>query len=525
MANELPPIASEKLVVTPSRYADLVMSEDSEYLPLCVYLPEDVTMHLHGSGNVNKEQPIRGMFADCTAESPLASFGLDAALYIALGDDVDRKSWVSNFIDAFEDQIYSELGLTLLSIPTSTTTYFAQLSDNRFVQIDLYNRLKTSKYEGITLSTITLLEYLREIEVEPTDEEINAVSSQKELAADRLTDMKRFLMIWLELHNVAVELYSTKQPDKRRQVKITPPPQSITMPTRELLGGDGEVTFDDIAGYDHVKEKLLDLAHISDYPSVAKNIGLTKSQGVLLYGPEGTGKTSFAKAFASEISAKFIELPVSEIIDMWVGKSARDVDKKMQEIINIAKSGEKIVLFMDEFDSIGADVSKVNSERADAVNRLKSHILNLAENHHNVIIIGATNNIEKVDKALARAGRFEKIEIGYPNESERRQIIALKLSKVVRLAYDMEEKANGLPTLGLSKNINVPELAMKSHGLVGAHFEEMLHQIRRRRLGAYAARIKQNELLGIVEDVQMPPITQEELLAAIRQYTLSLDFN
>jgi SpoVK/Ycf46/Vps4 family AAA+-type ATPase len=163
-----------------------------------------------------------------------------------------------------------------------------------------------------------------------------------------------------------------------------------------------------------------------------------------------------------------------------VGDSARNLDAFFDEL---TKRTDKIVILMDEFDALGAsDQHSSSSERTDVVNRLKEHMITISEQHHNILIVGATNNLHRIDKALLRPGRFQAIEVLPPNEATRRQILQHLVGKAALKALLLDlEKPNAI-SLHVADDINYDELATISAGMVGAHFKEVLNTIRRQRL-------------------------------------------
>jgi ATP-dependent 26S proteasome regulatory subunit len=337
---------------------------------------------------------------------------------------------------------------------------------------------------------------------------------------DEYLVLKNYLSIWSQAIDTTVEMYDDADYGKhtgqhhialnfadpvdkvQKQITQLPAERNGMLHNNELVNSN-RITFDDIAGYDDIKSQLLDLALLNKHSELAESIGLTATHGILLHGAPGTAKTMLLKAFANEIDATLEQVSVSHIIEKYVGSSARNLDEYFEELI---QRPEKIVVLMDEFDSIGvAAEHSSSSERTDTVNRLKEWVLNIGENHHNIIMTGATNNIDHVDKALVRPGRFLSIEVPMPNEQMRRQIWSMMLGKIgTRAAFLSYENPNAV-TLGLADDIDTDALAQKSHGMVGAHFTEILNVIRKQRLRTY----DQSKIMN--------PITQEELLQQIKK--------
>jgi AAA+ superfamily predicted ATPase len=264
--------------------------------------------------------------------------------------------------------------------------------------------------------------------------------------------------------------------------------------------------FEDIAGYENIKEKLLDLALLHKYPEMSEDIGLSTTNGILLHGIPGTGKTTILKAFANEIGARLVELPVTQVIDMYVGNSAKNMDAFFD---SVTADPTPAVVLIDEFDSLGVSERHSSSgERTDAVNRLKEHVVNIGKNHPHIILTAATNKLHRVDEALIRPGRFLPIEVPAPNERMRRDIWALMLGEVATRAAFLKHTKPDATVLGLGQDIDMNTLAESTHGMVGAHFTEILNAIRRQRLREF-------NKTGVME-----PIAQHDLIKEIKTIDL-----
>jgi ATP-dependent 26S proteasome regulatory subunit len=284
--------------------------------------------------------------------------------------------------------------------------------------------------------------------------------------------------------------------------------QAVSPNTEAILNNadaDKVIHFDDVAGYDSIKEKLLQLALQQKHQEFAHhNLDLSRTQGILLYGTPGTAKTMLLKAFANQIGAELLSVSATDIIEKWVGASARNLDAFFQELVQ--KPG-KIVVLMDEFDSIGVAANEASSsERVDTVNSLKEWVIRIVEQHHNIILTAATNNIDLVDPALIRPGRFLDIEVPEPDMQMRREIWGLMLSKIALKAIHLKELDPNASILPIDyDSIDTNELAEVTEGMVGAHFTSILDAIKRQRLQTY-------DRFGVVR-----PITQEDILDQIRE--------
>ncbi|EQB60476.1 aaa family cdc48 subfamily [Vairimorpha apis BRL 01] len=173
---------------------------------------------------------------------------------------------------------------------------------------------------------------------------------------------------------------------------------------KSLNKQNSNITFDSIGSLDNVKEELkMSVIYPSMYPDRFKKLGITKPSGVLLYGPPGCGKTLLAKAVSNMSHCNFISVKGSELVSKYVG----DSEKEIRNLFGRAKHLQPCVIFFDEIDSLCQKRSK-----SDFGVRIVNQILTLLdgiEDRGDVYIIGATNRIESLDKALLRPGRFDKI--------------------------------------------------------------------------------------------------------------------
>lgn len=307
--------------------------------------------------------------------------------------------------------------------------------------------------------------------------------------------------------DVCVEAYGDRtQPTSRTEVVLsldeptnTVPEQRETPPWTVTEGP----RFSDIYGYEAIKERLLDFALVHQNPEVAAAIGLESTEGILLYGEPGTGKTKLITAFANEIEAELVAVNSTDVIGKYVGDSAKNIDAIFEKIVRMPGL---VVVFMDEFESLGSDNPTGTSERVDTVNRLKQWVVDINQKYHNIILTGATNKLNQVDKALVRPGRFTPIELAQPNEQFRRGIWQTLLGKAAVKAMEVRFEDPEAVTLDIAYDIDYEKLAAASHGMVGAHINEILNILRKQRLRQYA------------RSGEMSPVTEADLLREINAY-------
>ena len=188
------------------------------------------------------------------------------------------------------------------------------------------------------------------------------------------------------------------------------------------------IKFDDVAGEDEAKENLTEVVNYLHDPSKYQEIGASMPKGILLVGPPGTGKTMLAKAVAGEANVPFFSMSGSEFVEMFVGMGA----SKVRDLFKQAKEKAPCIVFIDEIDAIGRARGKNagfsgNDERENTLNQLLTEMDGFQTNT-GVIVLAATNRADILDKALMRAGRFDRqIEVGLPDVKEREEIFNVHL--------------------------------------------------------------------------------------------------
>jgi len=197
---------------------------------------------------------------------------------------------------------------------------------------------------------------------------------------------------------------------------------------------DGGVSFADIGG---LNEQIRELREVIELPltnpELFTRVGIKAPKGVLLYGPPGTGKTLLARALASNISATFLKVVASAIVDKYIGESARVI----REMFGFAKDHEPCVIFMDEIDAIGGSRFSEGTSADREIQRTLLELLNqmdgFDESSAQVKMVMATNRPDILDPALLRPGRLDrKIEIPEPNETQRLEILKIHASDITK---------------------------------------------------------------------------------------------
>ena len=220
----------------------------------------------------------------------------------------------------------------------------------------------------------------------------------------------------------------------------------------QLFEGDTtvNVTFDDVAGLNEAKVEIKEIVEFLKSPKKYTDLGAKIPKGALLVGPPGTGKTLLAKAVAGEAKVPFFSLSGSDFVEMFVGVGA----SRVRDLFKQAKEKAPAIIFIDEIDAIGRARGKsvsqgANDERENTLNQLLTEMDGFGTNS-GVIILAATNRADILDRALMRAGRFDRqILVDMPDLTERIDIFKVHL-KPLKLGGDVDVEFLGKQTPGFS---------------------------------------------------------------------------
>ena len=191
------------------------------------------------------------------------------------------------------------------------------------------------------------------------------------------------------------------------------------------------VTFKDVAGLEEAKIEIMEIVDFLKKSDKYKALGAKIPKGALLVGPPGTGKTLLAKAVAGEANVPFLSMSGSDFVEMFVGVGA----SRVRDLFDQAKKMAPCIVFIDEIDAIGRARGKNsgfsgNDERENTLNQLLTEMDGFQTNA-GVIVLAATNRVDILDKALMRAGRFDRqIEVGLPDVKERKEIFDVHLKNL-----------------------------------------------------------------------------------------------
>ena len=211
-----------------------------------------------------------------------------------------------------------------------------------------------------------------------------------------------------------------------------------------------KVTFKDVAGLEEAKVEVMEIVDFLKNPKKYTALGGKIPKGALLVGPPGTGKTLLAKAVAGEANVPFFSISGSDFVEMFVGVGA----SRVRDLFKQAKEKAPCIVFIDEIDAVGRARSKnggfsSNDERENTLNQLLTEMDGFGTNS-GVIVLAATNRADILDKALMRAGRFDRqINVDLPELKEREEIFKVHLSKL-KLSPDLQTDFLAKQTPGFS---------------------------------------------------------------------------
>jgi cell division protease FtsH len=234
-----------------------------------------------------------------------------------------------------------------------------------------------------------------------------------------------------------------------------------TRPETVKASRTAPVLWDEVQGVDAAKEELVDVAEWLKDPKRFEALGARAPRGVLLYGPPGTGKTMLARAVAAHAGVDFFAASGSSFVEMFVGRGAARIRRLFKE----ARKAGRAVIFIDELDAVGGHRGSGagdggTSEREQALNQLLVELDGFERDPGTVIVLAASNAVDKLDKALLRPGRFDRQVLVSPPDRDGREAILRSHSKGKRLA----------------KEVDLVDVARKTTGMTGAQLANALNE-------------------------------------------------
>ncbi|MDQ3952750.1 MAG: AAA family ATPase, partial [Actinomycetota bacterium] len=221
---------------------------------------------------------------------------------------------------------------------------------------------------------------------------------------------------------------------------------------RDRATPEDRVTWEDVVLPDDTREQLMDLVNVFAEPELARSLGIEAPPGILLHGPPGTGKTTVARAMATEIDASFYETSAADLLSKWAGES----EEKVARLFTKARANRPSIIFIDEIDGL------LRTRTADAVNQWEERVVSqfLREldglgSATGVLLVGATNRPDVIDPAL-RERRLAAVEIGLPDATGRLQLLRQLLSGT-----------------SVAPDVDLRELAVATEGMSGADLKRL----------------------------------------------------
>ena len=260
-------------------------------------------------------------------------------------------------------------------------------------------------------------------------------------------DFERYVPLWAPVVILGLICYFMW-----RTLRLMPQtkPQEITPRSKS------PVTFADVAGVDETKAELQEVVDFLSDPKRFKRLGAKVPKGILLHGPPGTGKTLLAKAVAHESGANFFSQSASSFIEMFAGLGAA----RIRRLFNEARDNAPAIIFIDELDAVGAHRgSDISGERDQTLNQLLVEMDGF-DARDNVIVMAASNLLEKLDKALLRPGRFDR-QVFVPPPDMRGRIQILRVHT---------------RTKPLAQDVDLERVARHASGLTGADLANLANE-------------------------------------------------
>lgn len=386
----------------------------------------------------------------------------------------------------------------------------------------------TSPQECVVTATTIQIETLGAVMEGPVSfGEISAENFSTETGAQHLLEnfLEKWALIFDEILDIYEHVTGSSNWEKIR-IPIAAPvdshPSEEDKLDKTVTSEPSTAQMDTIGGLRDAKEQLESIATRLNKPDLAALYDL-RPKHILLYGPPGTGKTSLVHAFANLINADLVEINSAELVDKWVGESAKNTQKIFDDLAS-REDDAYVVLFFDEFDALAKCAPHDTAERVDVKKQLLAGLDRIKKDNMHVIVLAATNSdIQDLEPALVRSGRFKDVAAPVPTEEERVEIWSIVLTNHI-LKADSDLSSSNLPEIVAPDTHDIPaifmpydddlnpvELAKITDGMTGADFETILEQVREK---AFMDTSK-NQDMGYSHLVK---ITQADIVNEIRLF-------
>jgi ATP-dependent 26S proteasome regulatory subunit len=322
------------------------------------------------------------------------------------------------------------------------------------------------------------------------------------------TDLKREYQIGETVIPSSINTLKSMGQKIVRQVQ-TPTPSSEKQKSLDSIEGlsgvdiiQPDISLDDIGGLGGVKSELRDIAISFEKADIMEKWGASRPQGVLLYGEAGTGKTMLARALANEIKATVWEIQGSDIYAKWLGESEANI----KALVSRARTTrERTIILFDEIDAIIGITEELGpggagQSRNAVAGIFKQELNTLAAENPNVLVVGTTNHLDRIDPALVRSGRFDhKVYVPMPDQEARSEIVSSIVSKAMFQHENDDFKI-------FTDDLNVGDIAYQTDGMSGADLSEIFR------------RLMLQKAMQEARNGEASPITHEDVLSTIRRF-------
>lgn len=489
MAGELVP-HTEKPEIARFRYTSIDLGTPESVRAILDEIRQDHNLLSKATPEMRPPTINMSLYFDCDPEQEaLPIHAISEFTPIDISNEHQTNTWQENLKTELSAQYPESIDSVM---PHDSNSLYIEINADFYVRVATYSELDRC--------------YL-DVDLVP-QEEFNRFAGKlidtdlSDSEVDPYQTVKEFIRIWLSAHDIVIQASAYNPPPISLALDLSPQrpsaeQKSSSEPTEasapEFQIPEAEIVDERLLGFRYIggltqaKARLQEIAATFDSTEARLIYGIEPSH-FILYGPPGTGKTTLVNALAHEIGATIKEVPVSQIIEKWVGQSGRNLKNVFARAKKIQKP---LVLFFDEFEALGSRSGRVTvSERIDVLKLFNTEIEDIAKHHPNIIVAAATNvDMQEIEPSIVRSGRLEPIRTGLPDEAERIEVWSAILAKLVLEQADpsrdeVEIQDNQRFYL-YADDINPVELAAKTEDMTGADFEAILGYARRQCFTKY----------------------------------------